>query len=870
MKNRFLVSIARVWILASLVTVCMLAMPTPALYGQTRIDAAAYKEYLKSRKGMTSDGLMTEFPAGDFLGRVSRNPAMAQYLDSITLKYKLTDYERSLLSKNGFVVTERLSFRNFHDAFYDGFIKDLPVYISADAVLHAYHRTYSKILKTIEEASLKAFLDRALISAVSHLRSLPPSHSPNDMQARKDVDIFLTTALLLSAVDTLSVTPQLRDSPHRSIIDSLLKLIDAQQPASLDVYTSVPRNFDYSQMKPRGHYAGNPVLEAYFKSLMWLGRTEIYITAPQGVQPPVPPHDVQRQCMMAVLLAQILDASGANTQLERIETVLSGLIGEQDNLSTSALSKIVSDMDLSVESLTDTVLLKRFQKAAIDAGAGQQILSQILISGGGKDQQIEPAGSFILMGQRFLLDSYILSNVVFNRTEEKRMMPSPLDAMFVLGNDATAQLLKNEVDRFKYAANLAALRFLTNSLEPSYWETSVYTTWLGAIRGLNPPLDRSGLPQFMQTAAWWQKSINAQLGSWAELRHDNLLYGKQSYTGGLGCFYPKGFVEPVPSTYLFIGKGARHLTSILEKLKVSVPVTGVRAISDMIVTLNAISSVTDVLQSVSVKELNGEYLSVEEIKFIDDWLVTDHGIRDCVPHLTGHYHSMFYDLTTQVGMQGEDFIIADVHTQPTDESGNPVGRVLHVGTGYTNMAIVLAEDPTDKCLTAYIGPVGSYYEHITERFNRLTDADWSTDTKNNQGTKTPFVRPTWTNLYMANQYGEMPGTEMPSLNIAVTSVNNEIESATNKNILIAPNPAQGYLTITLTLPTPLREPVRIKVVDNVGNTVANIPTVAREANTHLIRWDGLGDNGIPIPSGSYLVVAYTGDATIVSKVVITR
>ena len=53
----------------------------------------------------------------------------------------------------------------------------------------------------------------------------------------------------------------------------------------------------------------------------------------------------------------------------------------------------------------------------------------------------------------------------------------------------------------------------------------------------------------MQTAAWWQHKMNSQLSSWTELRHDNLLYAKQSYTGGIICSYPYSYVEPVPEFF---------------------------------------------------------------------------------------------------------------------------------------------------------------------------------------------------------------------------------------------------------------------------------------------------------------------------------
>ncbi len=52
------------------------------------------------------------------------------------------------------------------------------------------------------------------------------------------------------------------------------------------------------------------------------------------------------------------------------------------------------------------------------------------------------------------------------------------------------------------------------------------------------------------------KSLNTCLGSWAELRHDTILYAKQSYSMAEGGGkwppqpeMPKGYVEPVPEFY---------------------------------------------------------------------------------------------------------------------------------------------------------------------------------------------------------------------------------------------------------------------------------------------------------------------------------
>ena len=62
----------------------------------------------------------------------------------------------------------------------------------------------------------------------------------------------------------------------------------------------------------------------------------------------------------------------------------------------------------------------------------------------------------------------------------------------------------------------------------------------------------------MQTAAWWQQKMNTQLASWAQLRHDNLLYAKPSYSGGVSCSFPEAYVEPFPEFYGRLAAFARN------------------------------------------------------------------------------------------------------------------------------------------------------------------------------------------------------------------------------------------------------------------------------------------------------------------------
>ena len=63
----------------------------------------------------------------------------------------------------------------------------------------------------------------------------------------------------------------------------------------------------------------------------------------------------------------------------------------------------------------------------------------------------------------FLIDSYIFSEVVFDRIIVNgkkiwRGLPDPLDAMAVLGNEDAMALLEDDLTQYKYSYKIDALR----------------------------------------------------------------------------------------------------------------------------------------------------------------------------------------------------------------------------------------------------------------------------------------------------------------------------------------------------------------------------------------------------------------------------
>ena len=142
----------------------------------TSFNLDTYKEFLKDYKDMTPTELLEMYPSGYFLDEVDIPYESASFFESIDFEYNLTSDEKNLLGKNGFVVTERLRQPSFNDHFKVIYKKDLPVFISTDAILHAYHCSYDAILKVIEQDVLADQLKSLLTKMHSSLSELSQSY----------------------------------------------------------------------------------------------------------------------------------------------------------------------------------------------------------------------------------------------------------------------------------------------------------------------------------------------------------------------------------------------------------------------------------------------------------------------------------------------------------------------------------------------------------------------------------------------------------------------------------------------------------------------------------------------------------------------
>jgi len=114
--------------------------------------------------------------------------------------FRLDERERQAFKKYGFVVSERLNAPSFAEQFYRVFGRDLPVYFSTDAALHAWHRSFDAILEQLESTYLLAALDEILAGMAEQLPDAQRRYGAAAVgEGLVDADYFLAVARSLLA-----------------------------------------------------------------------------------------------------------------------------------------------------------------------------------------------------------------------------------------------------------------------------------------------------------------------------------------------------------------------------------------------------------------------------------------------------------------------------------------------------------------------------------------------------------------------------------------------------------------------------------------------------------------------------------------------
>jgi len=645
---------------------------------------------------------LTHSSHADFLDRLSFTPEEARYAQEIRQHLNLTTDEMALLQNNGFVVSERLAFKDFSNAYAYIYWKDLPVLITTDSILHAIHKTYDDLLMRLE----MSILAPQMVAFLTKVRQ----------QVRVESRANPALAPLYADLDTyLSVPLALFEAKSAQQATTYLELAQqANTTADVTLFGS-KRKIDFTLFKPRGHYLKREQLQRYFRAMSWLAHIDFRLLE---YDPNGKPHLNLKHIAAAALLQKAITKANQQTTWQEFDNLISAFVGRSDNTTLPDLGRFLADA--KIETVGDVFKADKAQLLSLLTSYGQQqITGQLLKVAPDNPKPLPRPISFMLMGQRFAIDSYIMSNLVYDRLlvggrKVPRALPSPLDVMYALGNDRAKFHLQSELAQYGYQDKLESLRTTVEKYDAPFWSSSTYNRWLSLLRTLNVDSTTSAYPQAMQTAAWADKMLQTQLASWTQLRHDNILYVKHSFRAGTICEYPAGYVEPYPAFYAAVqdyaraGRDAIMATTFLNA-------SGLRQTA--LAYFEHLETVATMLQTMAEKELRLEPFSPEEEAFLKDTTILQKdgiGYRER-EEWNGWYPQLF------PWKDDSPVLIADIHTNPDPRRPS----VLHVATGSV-AALILIVDTDEERPMMYVGPSFSYYEVVEEGWPpvRLTDEDW--------------------------------------------------------------------------------------------------------------------------------------------------
>jgi hypothetical protein len=656
----------------------------------------------------------------------------------------LNPQQLALLAQNGFVVVPG-GIPYFSDVYRGSewsHSNGRGDFITTDALLNALYLVYQNTLMFLEMdsfyADVTSFVGAGYQAAEAQLRQA--AGTPLETPAR-NAALYYAVALMLLAEGESSYSVGGFGEPGFQEGDLLpshiLKYADpdllAQAQETVDMANAAEGRLkvpmlenleeDFSQYKPRSYYAGNPLLEAYFRGMMWLGRITFRTNS-------------NLDTLTGLLaLRALVNAPGAYDNWHNVSDTLAFLVGPMDDFSPVEylpLAEQVFGAGMPLDALADSANLAAFL-AETQKLPGPRVNTIPLPIGITAEEVDAYTRGFRLFGQRFTLDGLVMQQLIYPEVGTavlSRALPLGLDVAAALGSDVAYGLADDAgATAYEgYTDHMVALRTEVGGMDGDAWLENLYGGWLWALQPLlvrDPAL----VPPMMQTEAWKRKDIHTTLGSWTELKHATLLYVKQP-TGGLGG---GGSIPPVISTSIVEPNPLvfARIAIVASTLERGITARGfIRQLPGTSITtlrnaMNSLAVLAAQLAEIARKEVAGEPVSHDELYWMQE------NFDSALWHI--RYEAEFWvtDPPQTVAL------VADVASNPN------AGAVLEEAIGPVDLIYVIANGPNGLHLTR--GGVYSYYEFVLPIDQRLTDDDWRAMV--DSGNIPP--RPDWVSLFFS-------------------------------------------------------------------------------------------------------------------------
>nr|QGT51432.1 lipoprotein [uncultured Spirochaetaceae bacterium] len=627
----------------------------------------------------------------------------------------------------------------------------VPLFITTDLFAHSQHLLFDRLLQHVEQ---KVFSPRLALLVEKFREKISDDlqkYPSNETAVMAEKYFAVASAILKlgpevddygkeTMPDKASVLSKYSEDIHAEI-EKIFETSAMQNSSALVFSDGSSYIEDYTQYKPRGHYTQSEALKTYFRAMMWFGR--INFPLPESSRDSTDASEMLARNMfkIGIYISDIIMQDESLYELwKSVFDPITVLIGKSDDLSFDDIVPLWKSVGsenvlewISDENVTGFANLSREKlksplissTSAFYANQGEGDYSD--------SESIKPAMGWRFLGQRFTYDAWIFQQVTSPRLYG-RMMASGLDIASAFGSNSADEILENEI--VKNGLGIAELRienpdekiefrkeifeklkttlyrfnYFFNSKDKNFWSETYYNSVLALIKAQAEFEQGAGF-FFTETPLWNIKSLESSLGTWAELKHDTILYTKQSYAEmGGGAIEPTYRTDKLPSPVHYIEPNLKFFVELCASWKVFQNIFERYELFDDNSRM-VVSSMEDIclraLKIVST-EAKDEKVSKDDL----EWIAT-------IPQLLAKSVVPFSNYFA-VASNADQFrmaLVADVMTNVES------GEVLEVAVGIPHRMYVALNDKQGGKRIA-VGYTFNYYEFAHPMNDRMTDEQW--------------------------------------------------------------------------------------------------------------------------------------------------
>lgn len=638
-------------------------------------------------------------------------------MDNLINPFQLKEFDSKLynmLGKNGFAIVPAEHNQLFH-VYEKNDYADFPSFVTTDLYLQLFHLYFDCVLRDVEEKHLDSLMIVFSSQMEAEMKTLTSSQDAEVKAAAEFGQAWFAVASWLFSHDKAPASAATLNVPEaykKMVMEEITKAIDAENGYSdMLEYFPPEEMFGYSLFRPRGHYTRSKVCSRYFRGMMWLQTAHFGTNKPSKMK-------------QIALIANVINQQPKLSAIyNKVSEPITYLMGTPDNVTILQVANRIKEMGLPIEKLLSSRKEMANLTKDIEEIAKRQMRIELKKTRGSK-YVVD------IMPQRYQPDAEALITTTDQDSPVSlRPCPKGLDWMAVMGLPGAERILIDELkETQRWAGFPKALTTARKKAATTQWEACVANQWMYTLQSLGDTAQ--SLPYFMQSPQWQKKNLDTALASWAELKHDAILYAKQPMLAECGDGGPeppvvKGYVEPNVKFW----EKAIALVTRMDKVLTTYGLQTEKAKA----VYERIKEMAEFCRDISKKELNGGKITDEEYNQIE---IIGSTVENISLELVSEDNEMLQGWSDVVSTDKKVAVVADVFTASGENVAIDNKCVLYEGVGPAYEIYVVVEIDGSLYLTR--GAVLSYREFTRLLSDpRMTDEEWQEELKKSPTGGTP-------------------------------------------------------------------------------------------------------------------------------------